>query len=250
MPEKKILYFIVIYCGILSNLNSQELSTNENKGIKRFIELVKKQNIPILANHVSYPLTRKYPIEPIRNKKEFIERYHHIFDQELIRKIVQSNMNNDWSKAGWRGIMLNQGDLWINKNGHLIAVNHFSNYEKKLTLKLIELDKKSLYKTLLDYEKLILKGLTKKERFRIDLLKDQKYRYASWKINKTMKGKPDLIIENGLLIIEGSISNEIYEFKNNDYKYIISDEEVRGKNSKVMTIYKMDSEVLKEIVSF
>jgi hypothetical protein len=65
--------------------------------------------------------------------------------------------------------MLNQGDIWLNENGQLIAVNSISNYEKKLIQKLVAIDKKRLHNSLSEYEKPIFKGYTKNVRFRIDL---------------------------------------------------------------------------------
>lgn len=246
----KLLLFYLLTTISVSNLDAQHLTESETKGVSVFIELVKKQDIINLSNLVSYPLMRQYPIETIRNRKEFVKRFNQIFDQNLVRKIIQSKTNKDWSKVGWRGIMLNQGDIWINENGQLIAVNSISNYEKKLIQKLVAIDKKRLHSSLTEYEKPVFKGYTKKVRFRIDLLKDQTYRYASWDINKAMNEKPDLVILNGQLNIEGSIGNQIFEFKNLDYQYTISDEQVKGKNSKMMTIYKNDSVIQKEIICF
>ena len=65
-----------------------------------------------------------------------------------------------------------------------------------------------------------------------------------------MNEKPDLVILNGQLNIEGSIGNQIFEFKNLDYQYTISDEQVKGKNSKMITIFKNDSVIQKEIIFF
>lgn len=246
---KPLLFSLLITISV-SNLNAQHLTESETKGVSVFIELIKKQDITNLSNLVSYPLMRQYPIEPIRNRKEFVKRFNQIFDQNLVRKIIKSKTNKDWSKVGWRGIMLNQGDIWINENGQLIAVNSISNYEKKLIQKLVAIDKKRLHGSLTEYEKPIFKGYTKKVRFRIDLLKDQTYRYASWDINKAMNEKPDLVILNGQLNIEGSIGNQIFEFKNLDYQYTISDEQTKGKNSKMITIFKNDSVIQKEIIYF
>ena len=247
---KQFLKFSLIITISVSNLDAQHLTESETTGVSAFIELVKKQDITNLSNLVSYPLMRQYPIEPIRNRREFLKRYHQIFDQDLVRKIIKSNINNNWSKVGWRGIMLNQGDIWLNENGQLISVNSISNYEKKLIQQFITLDKKKLHHTLMVYEKPIFKGYTKKVRFRIDLLKDQTYRYTSWDINKGMNEKPDLVIFKGKLNIEGSIGNQIFEFKNLDYQYTISDEQVKGKNSKMITIFKNDSVIQKDIVYY
>lgn len=68
-------------------------------------------------------------------------------------------------------------------------------------------------------------------KIRIDYMNNGSYRYSSWK-NKKTNEKPDIIIENGLLLEsingeKGVISlKEKYLFENNGYYYIVSFERV------------------------
>ena len=50
-------------------------------------------------------------------------------------------------------------------------------------------------------------------------MSDGSYRYASWTLKNQMTEKPDLIIQNGIYIPEGSGGNHTYEFKNGNYTY-------------------------------
>lgn len=132
-------------------LNSfAQLSTNEDKRIvKKFIQLIKTQQITKLAIQVNYPLKREFPIPSINNKQEFIKRYPEIFDDNLKNIITNSDPVKDWSKVGWRGIMLLDGTLWLDEK--LISVNYQSLKERRLKEKLIVEDKSRLYISLRDY---------------------------------------------------------------------------------------------------
>ena len=56
-------------------------------------------------------------------------------------------------------------------------------------------------------------------RIRIDDLGEGNYRYASWSLKNKMSDKPDLVLENGEYIPEGSGGNHTYHFKKQDYVY-------------------------------
>ncbi len=59
------------------------------------------------------------------------------------------------------------------------------------------------------------------ERFtvRVDDMGEEGYRYVSWGKTKKQNQKPDLIIMNGSLILDGSGGNHVYSFRNGDYEY-------------------------------
>lgn len=186
--------------------------------VQEFIGVVKKSKVEV-ANLIDYPLKREYPIPPIKNKQELLERYDEVFDDKLINMIVDSKPVEDWRAVGWRGIMLNQGVLWLDYDGNLVAVNYESDLEQNIKNKLIEIDRLRLYKSIQNFKKPILIMETEQYRIRIDELEDYNFRYTSWLIDRSMSDKPDLIIENGKEIIEGTMRNTYYEFKNNDYTY-------------------------------
>jgi hypothetical protein len=55
---------------------------------------------------------------------------------------------------------------------------------------------------------------------------------------------------DSLLAREVRKARETEESQNEDYKYVVSDEEVISKDSKMMTIYKNDSVIQKDIVNY
>lgn len=112
--------------------------------VNRFITNVKNDNKEALAACVSYPLKREYPIPDIENKEEFLKRYSEIFDAVLKNEIIKSDAQKDWSDMGWRGLMLNQGSIWLDIDGNLMAVNYQSKFEIDLKKKLIAAQKKEL----------------------------------------------------------------------------------------------------------
>ena len=46
-----------------------------------------------------------------------------MFNDELTAVIASSNIDTDWDSVGWRGIMLNNGVMWVDTDGKIIAVN-------------------------------------------------------------------------------------------------------------------------------
>ncbi len=56
---------------------------------------------------------------------------------------------------------------------------------------------------------------------RIDQLDDNTYRYASWRKGKNESPKPNLILYNGKMEIQGSGGNHTFTFVSGRYKYMI-----------------------------
>ncbi|MDP5198379.1 hypothetical protein [Flavobacterium sp. DG2-3] len=217
MKCKALFFFFLMVCSQF--VQSQELKPEYQKFISTFISEVKNNNKNAVAARITFPLNRENPIPSIRNKTEFLKRYNEIFDKTLIDKIVKSNPAKDWSEVGWRGIMLYQGDLWIDTNGKIISINYQSDAEKKQKNSLIAAQKKNVNSSISNFKKPIAILETSKFRIRIDDLGNDNYRYASWSIKKKMTDTPDLIIENGVFFADGTGGNHHYEFKKGNYVY-------------------------------
>jgi len=227
---------------------SQELKKDDYETVKTFVNCIKNNDIDKLKTLIAYPLMREYPLSDIDNETEFKKRYNEIFDDRLKNKIITSNIDTDWSSVGWRGIMLNNGDLWLDHDGRLIAVNYQSDFEQDKRIELIEKDKTSIHESIRDFEEPILIIETKKFQIRIDKQYNGKYRYACWSIDSKMSKKPDLIIKDGNWLPEGSGGNHRYEFINDNYKYdcfinvLGTDDTPPAK----LVVYKDDREILNE----
>lgn len=198
---------------------NDELKDYEIDSIKAVIALFKEKDIDRISNKISYPLYRQHPIPPIKDKEELKKRFSEVFDQILIDKIANSKISQ-WSEVGWRGIMLDNGDLWMaNSDGVITTVNYQSDFEKKLRTNLISRDKDNLHVSLKTFQSPVYKIETNKYLIRIDELPNNKYRYASWKVDEKETSKPDIILNNGQWEHLGSGGNHVITFANGIYTY-------------------------------
>lgn len=200
---------------------SNRLDSTKLSHIKKVIELFKQGNVNSISEVIEYPLRRDYPIPSVKNDMEFKLRFNEIFDQSMIDRLGNSKMD-EWSDMGWRGIMFDNGVIWLDSNeGKIIAVNEQSNFEKKQINDLLKKDKEQLHSSLQKFQSPTYKLRTKNYLIRIDKLADYKYRFASWKIGGEEWQKPDIILKNGQIEYQGSAGNEFFTFTNENYTYKI-----------------------------
>lgn len=217
MKTFKILLTILMFNS--SFLIAQDLKPEYQKFISKFISEVKSGDKEAISKRIKFPFKRDYPIPSVKDKTDFVKRYTQIFDKVLIEKITKSDPAKNWSEMGWRGIMLNQGDLWIDTDGKIISINHQSEAELKLKNSLIASQKKNVNVSLSKFKEPVAILETSKFRIRIDDLGNDNYRYASWSIKKKMTDTPDLVIEKGVFVADGTGGNHYYEFKKGNFKY-------------------------------
>jgi len=243
---RKIVTLIFLFAS--SSIFGQQ--TKYDDIISKFISCVKEKDSKSISKIISFPFRRYYPIPDIKNAKEFIDRYNEIFDDSLQKIIVESDIHKDWSEMGWRGIMLFRGILWLDTNGRLIGVNYESKYEHDNRISIINQEKSHLYESIKDFKEPIFVWETQKFRIRVDILENNTYRYASWKISKGQNEKPDLIITNGEIVFNGNGGNHEYLFKSGAFEYkchVI----VLGNTASppgYLIVTKNDTEILKEKV--
>ena len=202
-------------------MQSFALDQKYHESVLPVIAAFKAHDKTAIAAHIRYPLKRQYPLPDIKNEAEFITRFDEVFDEELVAVIASSNIDTDWDKVGWRGIMLNNGVMWVDTDGKVIAVNTQNTTEQAHAEKLIVQDKQSLHSSIKTFQKPILDWDTAKYRVRVDDLGDGNFRYASWSIDKSPSDKPDIVLINGDITFEGSGGNHHYTFKNGRYSYVL-----------------------------
>ena len=213
------LLFLILLISKIGLAQNEKLDEYKVANINHVIELFKQRNIDSISSIIEFPLNRQYPLLSIKNEKEFKQRFSEVFDKILVDKIINSKIEQ-WNEVGYRGIMLDNGIMWIESSeGKIIAVSYQSNFEKKLRKDLITKEKESVHSSLKTFESPIYKIKTKKYLIRIDKLSDSKYRYTSWKIGEKESSKPDLILKNGQWKFEGSGGNSIITFSNENYLY-------------------------------
>jgi hypothetical protein len=180
---------------------------------------LKDNNKVKLSKLVSYPLEREYPIPDIRNEREFIARFDQVFDQSLSRIIVNSNIRKDWNEVGWRGIMLNDGDLWLDHDGKISSVNYQSNAEKNLKNQIAAKGRRALHRSVNNFAESVLEWKTRRFHVRVDDLGEGKLRYSAWPIGKKTTNKPDIVLTGGKVIYDDSGRNHRYVFDNGNFSY-------------------------------
>lgn len=203
----------------VDSVEADKLTESEEASIKKLINLFKHNDVDQIANHISFPLQREYPIPSIKNKEEFKLRFNEVFDKILIERIANSKISQ-WSEVGWRGIMLDNGTVWMaNSDGIITTVNYQSAVEKKISDDLIVNEKENLPASLSVFSKPTYRIKTKNYLIRIDEISNEKYRYASWKITDKESNEPELVIAAGDIAFNGSGGNHVITFINGNYTY-------------------------------
>ena len=219
----KSTYITVVFLiTIASNAFGQdsELKKEQVQSIQKLINIFKTKDKTKIAARIYYPLRREYPLKDVKNKIEFIQRFDEIFDNVFLDQVAESTAK-EWSEVGWRGIMLDNGTVWIDEEGKIMTVNYQSPKEKLLLADAIRADKDRLPKSLQNFARPIYLIFTKNYKIRIDEKATGIYRYAAWKI-KSPKSEPDIIIENGVWEFQGSGGNHTITFRNNGFIYLVS----------------------------
>lgn len=234
MKSTLILFSILIATGTTAIGQNNELKKEQIQSIQKLINAFNTKNKSKIADLISYPLRREYPLKDVKDKNDFIQRFDNIFDKGFLEHVANSKIS-DWSEVGWRGIMLDNGTLWMDDDGKIMTVNYQSPKEKQLLATAIQSDKNQLPKSIQDFKMPIYLILTKTYKIRIDEKSEGIYRYTAWKI-KNQKIEPDIIIENGVLEFQGSGGNHTITFKNNGYIYIVSINEIGALDDPEATI--------------
>lgn len=211
--------FLTTLLLITSSTFAADLNVTQQKQVQHIIDLFKKHNINLITQNISYPLNREEPIPSIDSPKEMKARFNQIFDSKLSQQIANSKPSQ-WSDVGWRGIMLDNGTIWLD-NGKITAINYSSTAEQSYKNQLISTQKHTLYSSLKKFKAPIFQFKTAKFQVRIDEISQGKYRYASWAVNQSQSSKPDLILNNGTVTMDGSGGNHFYTFKSGAFQYIV-----------------------------
>jgi hypothetical protein len=217
----RLITATILLCALLLSCSWPLLGAEPNyeRTVEKFIHVVGKKDRKALADLVAYPLHRKVPLSTIHTPSQFLEVFDEVLDKALLKAISTSSVADDWSKVGWRGIMFQNGVLWLDEDGKIIAVNYETEKGKRKRDILIEADRKNLHSSLQQFLEPVLEWRTKDFRIRIDRLTDDKYRYAVWPAQKGTTEKPDLVLNNGEVFFDGSGGNHHYDFVSGAYVY-------------------------------
>jgi hypothetical protein len=231
---------------ILATVNAEELSQTDIKNVSHLIDVFKSNDSDAIANSIAYPLKREYPISIIRNKNELMLKFESVFSNSLKSLIIKSTPSDNWSRVGYRGVMLNDGDVWIDDEGKILAINITSPMEQKIIDKRISDIRNGLNKKLQAFKRPVCDFVTKSFRIRIDEV-EKGYRYASWKIKDNESQEPQIILFGGEFNFDGSGGSGTYIFKNGRYIYrIYSDELVDAAPAYTLEVYDKGKVILSQ----
>lgn len=245
---KKIGFSIFFASLCLMAFTQGITDAQQRKIVLGFIEAFKPVSKEKIAARTMFPLNRQYPLPPITTKGDFLKRFNEVFDEILLSKIAASNPSTDWSAMGEKGYMLGDGEVWLDNEGKLIAVNDQSAAEKQMRDALVEADKKGLHESIRAFLNPVCVLETAKFRVRIDEWTEGRYRYASWRISAKTSDKPELVLKNGVFEPDGSGGNHRYVFQSGDYRYVCSIILLGEKDSPqaFLTVYKGEREILSQ----
>lgn len=149
-------------------------------GISALIRVVASKDRSQIVRQIRYPLGRPYPVSSIQSAAECMQRFDEVFDAALLSEIAQSDPKQEWGRAGWRGIALGPGDVWLDDDYKIVAINHETVQGKAHRARLIEEQKLRLPSALRDFDEPVLEFNTKHYLIRVDL-KGTDYRLLVFK---------------------------------------------------------------------
>jgi len=213
---KKLL---ILLLAIALTTTSYALVKDYHSAVQPFIDAFKTNNKDYVAE--------VFERGGITTKADFIERFDEYFDESLSDKIANSALD-DWDMMGWRGIMLDDGLIWLDEDGSFIHANYETEKAKQLRLEAIQKDKDSLHPTMQNFISNTHQWQTATNSIRIDKLPNEKYRFSSWSGHDLLE-LPNMVINNGTFDCDEERffchatggGNEYYTFTQGSKKYII-----------------------------
>ncbi len=140
---------------------------------------------------------------------------------------MSSDARKDWNTIGWRGIMLFDGDVWLDHDGHILSVkpsrtyaaNNTANNSKAIVSKVLARGRSALHRSVSNYAQSVLEWKTNRYHVRVDDMGNGRLRYASWPVNVSTAKKPDIVLSNGRLEVDRTGRNHRYVFNNGNFSY-------------------------------
>ena len=145
------------------------------------IALIKNDKANELSRLIEYPLRRENPLPNILTAKQFIAYYPTMFDAAFQKKLKMLNDSDIFEREGSYGLVggIFDGDIWMDENGKVAAVNYSSQKEQSLQNDLIKSIQSQMYPTVNSWTDNILVCRSKNLLIRIDDTKSGT-RYVSW----------------------------------------------------------------------
>ncbi len=217
--------FVLLSVFIFSRIAWADTANKTEFGIEQnVVEAFKTNNPAVIAAQISYPLKRPRPVPAVKDEQDFITRFDMLFD-EPFRRAIANSTPQDWQIMGWRGTMFGNGDIWLDDDGKIRTINNMTPKEQIYADELTQKEISAMHPSLRTFKRSEVVFDISLGHGRIDAIEnpndeyDISYRYAFWNKGKDVSEKPDMLIQNGVIDVQGSAGNTYYTFENGDYTY-------------------------------
>ena len=134
---------VEIVDSVVDSMAVDSVVANYDVEIEKICQYIIDGKAQDLAFHTEFPLRRSYPLRDIRNGDEMVAYFNTLFDSSVKNKLRQATAD-DWSSMGYRGYCFGNGEIWINEDLRLYAVNYMSAKEAALYQQTVKEDLESL----------------------------------------------------------------------------------------------------------
>lgn len=217
----------ILYVFLLATFNglTQEVNLDSEEKelqLRMFLTMVKEDLIISLSEHTEYPLERPKPLPHIKNKSEFLLSYPVLLDDSIKSELLSINIFDETNVIFSGGSMgLLNGNIWLNYEGHLKALNYSTKQERKNLSRMNTELKSIMHSSVNDWSKIELLKRTEKYIIKLDRMPDGSIRYASWNIPRVLDSEPSIVLNNGEVEHYGSGGSHGFIFTNGDWKYVV-----------------------------
>lgn len=192
---------------------------------RQFAKAIEANDKEAVAKMIHYPLKRENPIPDILDADDLIDHYDRIFDTHFREMLITAVSNEELdiiNRSGSTGhVGFLNGRIWLiygAKEGALTTINYQSAEEKELAAELDRSVCSLLPEKLTNFERNVYMGASDSHVIRVDEIEGG-YRYTSWSVGVSCQDEPDLIIEKGTMLPQGSAGGVWYAFSNGNYRY-------------------------------
>jgi hypothetical protein len=185
------------------------------------IQLVTEDRVADLAARVHYPLRRENPIPDIMDANDFMAYYPMLFDSVFKAKLTSTEFDSSNTIHRYLQVGIFLGDLWMNEEGEIIAINYRSAAEIAYGDSLHTAAIKGVHPSVKPWEDNIYVCQAENRLVRVDRMADGVLRFVLWSGGKDSKAEPDLILYDGIAEFQGTMGGVTYTFALQDQRYIV-----------------------------
>ncbi len=185
---------------------------------RRIVKLIHDGHAAELARLVRYPLRRPNPLHDIRSRAEFIRYVDVLFDADFKARLDTFKAGDIFQHQGNFGLYA--GEIWIDEDGKIIAINHRTPAEEKLLEEETRRVKAALHPSVREWTRNVLVYRCPKHTLRIDET-DAGLRLATWNAGRSMSDAPDLLLTGGTMEMYGTQGGVGYTFTNGEWTYLV-----------------------------